>query len=226
MYHAEEEVNAARIKSALKSFLCFLKSFQSKIVLVGHNILSFDCRVLHNALHSCDMVNDYRDIVDGYVDTLKYFRSVKPGLKSYKQEVLCQNHDIKYREHDAREDVNALQCLCRKECFELQSVCSKIKCTCDFESVEQMLTYCKTLNKNLPSLQPLVEGKVLSKSMARKVAGSGLNYNYLELAFQRDPGNGIKNLFYEQTCTGPSRVTKSGKIVAKVVEHFSTLREC
>ncbi|XP_052267822.1 uncharacterized protein LOC127869351 [Dreissena polymorpha] len=47
-----QTVTAVPIKSALTSFITFLQKC-SPIILVGHNIESFDCKVLLRAIHTC-----------------------------------------------------------------------------------------------------------------------------------------------------------------------------
>ncbi|KAK3106264.1 hypothetical protein FSP39_016297 [Pinctada imbricata] len=136
-------------------------------------------------------------------------------------------HNIFYREHDARCDVDALQRLFSQVPCQLCSLHTRF-CSADCDSLLRRWYYSEEIDKNLPSLQSLIDSKALSKCMARKVAGSGPKYCHLELAFRRDPDNGISNLFIEQTGTGANRVTKSKKVVTQVhvVEYFAKLREC
>lgn len=56
LYHSEKKVNAISISSALESFLSFIEK-QACVILVGHNIKSFDVYVLFHALESCSLLD-------------------------------------------------------------------------------------------------------------------------------------------------------------------------
>ena len=58
--------------------------------------------------------------------------------------------------------------------------------------------------------------------MARKAAGSDLNYRCLHLAYMRDGVDGIRDILGEQCGKGP-RVTKSVKIIETVADYFKEL---
>lgn len=61
-----------------------------------------------HALQACNKVSEFTEVVDGFVDTLKLFKLVKPGLSSYRQENLSV---IVYTAHNAIDDVSALKTL-------------------------------------------------------------------------------------------------------------------
>ena len=62
--------------------------------------------------------------------------------------------------------------------------------------------------------------KVVSHSMARKICESGLNYNLLKLAFERNRENGIKLLLSEKRQAG-IRVTNRYRIIESINNFFA-----
>ena len=72
---------------------------------------------------------------------------------------------------------------------------------------------------NLATLQHLVIWGLISKGMNEKVAKSGLCYQHLRLAYERNGEDGIQVLFSERF-NGIVRITKSKKIISSVAQHF------
>lgn len=60
---------------------------------------------------------------------------------------------------------------------------------------------------------------MLSVCMAKKLAGSGLNFYSVKLAHSRD-NNAIRVLFTEVCSNGSVRVTKSNKVIEAVSSYF------
>lgn len=76
----------------------------------------------------------------------------------------------------------------------------------------------------MPSLQRLVNEKVLSTGMARKVAGSDLNLKCITLAYSRGGVEGVRQVFSE-ACGKGVRVTKSAKVIESVCKFIANLNE-
>lgn len=89
-YHYEKEENALSISAAVDSLLTVCEQFGKNLILFGHTIQTFACPVLMHALQACNKVFEFTEVADGFVDTLKLFKLVKPGLSSYRQENLCE----------------------------------------------------------------------------------------------------------------------------------------
>lgn len=53
MFHDDKEVDAVHLVAAIDALLNFFAKFQSKVVLVGHNVKSFDCHIFLNSLQNC-----------------------------------------------------------------------------------------------------------------------------------------------------------------------------
>lgn len=221
LYHNERKVNAISISSALESFLSFIEK-QACVILVGHNIKSFDVHVLFHALDSCSLLDRMAHCVQGFLDTKYLFKLVHPNLCSYRQQhlsdVLLQ---CTYNAHDAVEDVLML-----KRLFDTVQFCDDehSSTTCTFQYALSAYCYQKVVKRNVPSLQCLVDKNVLSAGMAKKVAGSGLDFECLRLAHSRS-ADGIHALFTEQCGNSSVRVTKCKKIIDSVTNFFMSLNE-
>ncbi|MCJ8736084.1 hypothetical protein PDJAM_G00254790 [Pangasius djambal] len=104
----EQQVQTVPFKEALNLFISFLKSF-SRPILVGHNCKRFDCPILLRILSEFSLLEEFQDVVSGYLDTLLLSREMFV-LKKYSQPFLVQHFLQKtYAAHDAVEDVRALQ---------------------------------------------------------------------------------------------------------------------
>lgn len=181
----------------MDSLLTFLEQFGKKLILFGHNIQSFDCPVLMHALQACNKVSEFTEVVDGFVDTLKLFNFVKLGLSSYRQENLCKClSGIVYTAHNAIGDVSALKTLVQSYFTSSELDKPDIqRCSVTVQSVitSYLHVYSFQIRLNLQSLQQLVVRKITSQGIARKIAGSGLQYTHLQTAFNHNQ-NGISNL--------------------------------
>ncbi|CAG2232317.1 unnamed protein product [Mytilus edulis] len=210
---------AVGIKKCLNDFISFLDKSHNNVI-IGHNICNYDCMVLYTALEKCSLLDKFMTSISGFVDTLLLFKSSHPGLSSYSQPNLFQTLlGQTYDAHRADEDVDALYTLVNKTVVD----------NCHFEKtylskkfiLEKYLSM-KELQKICLSLKLLVDNKILSISMARIIAKSGLSLKHLKLAFTRNGAKGIRDIFTESSGSGV-RVTKSQKIINKVSEFLQTL---
>ena len=83
-------------------------------------------------------------------------------------------------------------------------------CTFSLVCAMETYNYQNCVKMNFPLLKHLVANRVLSCTITKKIAGSGLNF-YLELAQEKNP-DGIHVLFSE-VHDGSLRDTKSKKIM-------------
>lgn len=58
--------------------------------------------------------------------------------------------------------------------------------------------------------------------MANKIAGSGLNFKFVQLDYSRNPSEGVLNLFSEPIVSNIERVTKSLKVIASLNKNFAS----
>ena len=114
MFCKNEEINAVNISDGLNALLNFLSNFQTKVILVGHIIKSYDCHLFLNALESCNRTNVVSQHIEGFVVTKMLFKIYDGALKCYTQESLFKHFvSSEYNVHDALENVLALQKLIR-----------------------------------------------------------------------------------------------------------------
>ena len=82
---------------------------QQPVVLVGHNCKRFDVPRLVRAATACGMLEELKNTVSGFVDTLPLFRALNPELSSHRQSILYQHCcGQEYEAHDALADARAL----------------------------------------------------------------------------------------------------------------------
>ncbi|XP_052212334.1 protein PML-like isoform X3 [Dreissena polymorpha] len=211
-----QTVTAVPIKSALTSFITFLQKC-SPVILVGHNIESFDCKVLLHAIHSCGKMFEFQQNICGFLDTYKLLKEILPNMKSYKQENLVK--DVigeSYMAHGALQDVLALQKLVNSVPLD-QNIVNKYS----FSYERAILAYNVSLNvaSNIKSLQTMIDKKVMSQGVARKAAGSGLQLKHLRTVSKRNGLSGLRSLLSEVT-NGQIRVTKSEKIICAIASYL------
>lgn len=222
MYCHGNEVNAVKLSAAADALLNFFMKFQSKVVLIGHNIKSFDCHLLLNALESCSKTDAFLHCIAGFVDTRLLFKIFNPNLKSFSQKSLFEQFVFSnYNAHDALEDVLALRTLVQTVDIDVASV-QFLSASFTFSNALGNYLYCLQIQQNLPSLGHLVDERVITKNMANKIAGSGLNLKFLQLAYSRNPSEGILNLFSEPIVSNRVRVTKSQKVIASLNKYFAS----
>ena len=217
MFHNGKFVESSNITSALDAFIDFLSTIGSGICLYGHNVKSYDCHILFNALEAVGKIKKFNTLVSGFLDTKLLFRSQHPGLSSYTQQSLVTFFlQQEYSAHNAMEDVSILQKL-----FVSHTIKEESKKKAFFSVASALFSHesLKVAEANLPSLQNLVKEKVLSKTMCKKMAASNLNYPAFKLAYSRGEEEGIRQVLSESCGKGP-RVTKSSKIINAISQHF------
>ena len=177
MYHHGKPVDSKDLRSALLLFIDYL-SQRNLPLLVGHNIAAFDNHVLQTKLHETNLLSEFKCIVKGCVDTLKLAKAQfsKQDVGNYKQQTLVSYLLGKtYDAHDAGEDVRSLH--------ELLS--SKLE-----YSSKDVFPF--DLQRILQSHAPMIRESALSKALANRLSNCGLSYKHLQLAYKRDPVNGIR----------------------------------
>ena len=74
----------------------------------------------------------------------------------------------------------------------------------------------------LPPLYPPIQQKALSKSMAEKVAGSGLELYHLTKAFQKGGTEGLRSLLTDKN-GDKVRVSSSKNVTEKLLLHVGKM---
>lgn len=101
------------LREVLVSFIAFLQMLRRPLV-IGHNILRFDCPLLARALDELNLRAEFEASISGCIDTLPLAREMLKdrSLQSFRQVNLVRELvGVNYKAHDALEDVRALQAL-------------------------------------------------------------------------------------------------------------------
>ena len=115
-----------------------------------------------------------------------------------------------YAAHNSLDDVKALQKLS-------QLVLSKFP-SYIFHSSVIINSVNAAINKL--TLQPLLAGKVISESMASKIATAGLTYDHLKLAHDRNGLDGLSAVLSEKV-NGVVQVTKHPPVIQQIFQYFT-----
>lgn len=128
--------------------------------------------------------------------------------------------NVDYNAHDALADVESLQTLVCDTGVDDSSVLQHSTCTLAAISSYQHNKMC---DMNLCTLEEMINAKVISKDMAKKVASSGLNLLHLKLAVRRNGFEGLCQLFQQKIKNGKPRVTSVKKIINTVYNFVERL---
>lgn len=211
MKHNGTVVESSDPGAGLQAFIDFINSFESKPVILGHNIQSYDIPVLMHQLTKFRLFEDFKSSISGFIDTLKVSKRAfsKSDTGNFKQETLVKTFLGKqYEAHNALADVSALQ-----ELFE-----AKLLPLCGTNDV---FTFDYYAIKS--SLEPLVKAKAISTVTSKKLIESFLSLPRLQIIHKRDPDNGIRNVFSEPLSGNLSkpRISKCTNVITKVIDYLN-----
>lgn len=209
LFHRESEVKTSEKRDVLKSFIEWLLP---KSLLIGHNIRSFDSRLLIHHILLTDMLDEHKRKEIIFADTLPLLKELLPNRreskKSYKQsDLITDILSETYEAHDALADVLALQRLLSHLRVSNDAYC---KHCFTVDTVHEVL---KT-NKRMETFRDLE--LVVTKETIRKLASSGLEMSHLMLAFRRGGIDGINGILTEKIA-GKPRVTNNKRILGTIV---------
>ncbi|MEW8547717.1 MAG: 3'-5' exonuclease [Candidatus Thiodiazotropha sp.] len=171
--HKGRQVSAKAPAIGLHEFLSWLDEIGKPVIMYGHNCKVFDCPRLLKHLKTHKLIGAFSEKVIGFVDTLPLCKALFPEFTCYKQEFLISKcTGISYEAHNSRADVCGLYSLIEKV-SPVMSVDLNYSFTTKF-AVES-LAYSLQTEKRMSSLEPLLTKNAISKAMAKKAAGSGLD---------------------------------------------------
>ncbi|XP_062617800.1 uncharacterized protein LOC134279410 isoform X2 [Saccostrea cucullata] len=209
--HHGQPLDAVEPARGLEQFVNFVRSL-SKPFVIGHNIQNFDIPVLMFHLQKCNLMHVFQDSVSGFIDTYRLSKKVidKATVCNYKQETLVKCLlGVDYEAHNALSDVTSLRKLYEE----------KLSKHCNSSDVFTLSYYSVKA-----SLEPLVQKKVISALISKRLVNCSLSLNKLKLTHKRDPQNGIHNVFSEPMSSSKTpRISKSKNVINKVVEFMKTL---
>lgn len=114
-------------KKATTCFLDWLRKRNGKCILIAHNGKRFDVPRLLDLVKKHNLFDCFMNIVHGFVDTLKLFKSIHPHMDNYTQPHLVKMFlNVDYEAHDGIEDVIALAKLITHKSISDESIISNI----------------------------------------------------------------------------------------------------
>ena len=227
LFHKDTQVPSVDSETAISDFIAFLRGRNCATVLVAHNCKAFDSRHLIHAVQNANLLDNFKEVVIGFCDTLPYFRSKSDNATKKKSNDSRGGNDLstlyrtvfkeEFEAHNAVADVRAVKRLLNESTSktDLLKYCNSLE---DYISDTYWLD---SRHENLKTLQILLQqpNAIISKGIAEKIAGSGLKYNHLKLAFSRDEEEGIKSLLSSKI-SGQLRVTNTKRIIDKLTDYF------
>ncbi|XP_030221835.1 uncharacterized protein LOC115550704 isoform X2 [Gadus morhua] len=106
-----KDVSTIPLHEALTSFYAFLRSFNRPILLAAHKAQDFALPILKNALIRCYLAQQFHELGPSFLDIYLLSKALYPGLVSHEQEDLLYPFLGKPNNHNALENVTALQSL-------------------------------------------------------------------------------------------------------------------
>ncbi|XP_033941128.1 DNA polymerase III PolC-type-like [Pseudochaenichthys georgianus] len=105
-----EPVSTVSLYHSLKSFIQYLDSFPGPVLLAAHNAWRFDQIVLMRVLRKFFLLEQFKQVVSGFVDTLPLSKKLHPQLDCFKQPCLGRYFlGRKYNAHNAVEKAEQLE---------------------------------------------------------------------------------------------------------------------
>lgn len=220
MFHNGKQVESESLKNVLILFLSWLQ-LRGKCILIGHNFLKFDLPRIFRAFEISKLLSAFEESVLGSVDTLPIYKSVYPGFDCYKQDYLVSKLvNIQYSAHDALADVESLQQLVLHTNIDVDILVEHSEST---NSSVNIYKFNQTSDCNKATMDCLANDKVITNTMAKKIANSGLCLQHLQLVISRNGLEGLMQLFKEKSFTGKPRVTSLKRIIENVFNHVQQL---
>lgn len=217
LFHRGCLVESCSINEALQNFVKWL---DNNSVLVAHNGRVFDSTILYYHINQCSLLDSFTDKVLGFSDTLPLFRNLYSDFHHHNLEFLSATI-LLHSPNDAHNAIDDVQNL--SDLLDAADVTCHLLQQYSF-GLDYTLTQCNIAQNradNMPSLEILVKEKVISKCMARKMAGSGINFQHLLIVYKRHGEDGIISLLSEKI-QKKTRVTASKKVLNKLANWFTT----
>ena len=185
------------MRECAKLFINWLDGIDGEEILDGYNATGCDVRMICKDFREVNMEKELRERILGFCDTLPLLRRLYPNQESHSQPHLCKAMiGYSYTAHNALEDAKALEKLLTTSRIREQDM-TKNSISIDLAFKNDVCLENEV--KYLPSLTPMVTEKVVSKDMAKKIAGSGLCFRHLCIAFRRGNREGLSKLLSEKS---------------------------
>ncbi|KAM9377221.1 DNA polymerase III subunit epsilon-like [Pholidichthys leucotaenia] len=110
----DDPLETVPLIEALTSFITFLRSFHQPVLLAAHNAMRFDALVLTRVLKQYSLLQEFQQVVSGFLDTFLLSKNLFRHLSSYSQKNMVRHFlGRTYNAHNAVEDARMLQELYR-----------------------------------------------------------------------------------------------------------------
>jgi len=243
-------VKTVSFKGCLQSFVDFLGALQDgskKIIFIGHNSATFDTPVLLRIFqqYSPQLIQKLMEVHVCFTDSLVLIRNlIKDKHKALKMDdgsYIKTNQAAVYKHlfasdfkgHDALEDVKALNKILFKSSLRLsRSTIVNKSNTVELKSAIEEMNYLDNGNTVLKSFDEVISGQphkgVMKKSLAKKLADSGIGYNDLERLFKAYGEQGLLAILVNpptttNTSARHSRGTTDPLALNLISDHFKGL---
>ncbi|MEW8546215.1 MAG: 3'-5' exonuclease [Candidatus Thiodiazotropha sp.] len=226
MYHNGQKVPTVNLQDGLNNFLQWLDSLPlTQKILVAHNGNSFDFPILVKYLENEGLLRKAETIIAGVCDSLPFIRRILPNRKSYKLEnVFLDLLDSRFDSHNAISDAKALADIFQKLHFQEEEF---LKHSSSFENAVIASKRKVLLNHEVNKLANTLtkaDKCVVSHGILKKICQSGITYEMLKLAYERDKESGIRLLFTERV-NNSARITNRKSIINSVNDFFRSESE-
>ena len=250
LYKDDKVVTAIPFDNAISQFKSYLSQSiniaknstnkQVRTILIGHNASTFDTPILlRNA--GKEFTSELQSMDVWFADSLSLFKELiknrlpalqnpdgtfpKPNQSSIYKALFNQTFDA----HDALEDVLALTKILFSSKLELSNrTIVENSSLANANHAFQDLVYLDSRHRILQSFRsklynPERNDGAITKSIAEKIAGSGLAYEDLKNVFSRYGKEGVLAILSRPPSCSTSRsprVTRTGRILAAIIAHF------
>ena len=187
-------------------------------VLLAHNGRSFDNPRLMRACKRSDV--ELSSSVVGLGDTLPLSHKAFPDENSHSLKILCKSlFDYSYNAHDALADCKALQKV-TSHALDQDGInlCGFVH---NLKSYIEDTEYKIREKSNLQSFLPMIENKVISKQLAEKMAGSGIEMGHLVTVYKRKGFDGLSAVLKAKGRNGKgARVTNKAATISAIHDYI------
>ncbi|XP_070170380.1 uncharacterized protein [Polyergus mexicanus] len=218
-----ERVSSSPLQEVLCAFKRWLTVLSKPCILVAHNGLRFDFPFLFRALKKKSMIEDFKNLIVGFVDTLIILRKLYPERKGpgmFELSALAEYLQIKLpgNIHNATHDVRILEKIASKMIITTKETTKKILVQ-NMKSFTELLAHETRLQKATvlrPSLNFLED--VISKRMIKKLTNAGINRTKLQAIYKKSGKEGVVKFLSVKQKDNKPRVTKNKKILEKIID--------
>ena len=218
LYKNGKEVLTLPKKTVLQNLLIFLAKFAKKCILVAHKC-EFDSRRLVLALQESDLLEEFSNIILGFVDSLPLFRRKIKGVENYKLIHLAESklnkNNFNFSEaHDAIFDTIILEALA-KEYLNVEDIKN---IDWPVQDIIQYLQIFKRKKVNKATFLPL-KG-IISNAMINRLSETNFSYQDLLDTYKTSEVNAISLL--QGKINGKAQIIKNKQILNKILSHLKS----